>query len=223
MDKNLRDHVVFDFDRAARTGVPEAVFCESKPREVLERLLSSFSESSASPVLFTRLDADVFHACDPAVCAAYDYDDVSRTAFAKRLSEKHSGRVAVVAAGAADAFVTFEAARTLQFMNIPHTVFEDCGVAGLWRLQKNLEAINQHQLIIVIAGMEAALGSVLAGLSTRPIIAVPTSVGYGVCRKGETALHALLSSCSPGLTVVNIDNGFGAACAAAKTLNSFGF
>lgn len=107
-------------------------------------------------------------------------------------------------------------------MNIPFQVFEDCGVAGLWRLESKIEEINRHRIIIAVAGMEAALGSVLAGLTSRPIIGVPTSVGYGVCDGGKTALNSLLACCSPGLSVVNIDNGFGAACTAAKTLSSFG-
>ena len=94
-------------------------------------------------------------------------------------------------------------------MNIPFQVFEDCGVAGLWRLENKIEEINRHRIIIAVAGMEAALGSVLAGLTSRPIIGVPTSVGYGVCDGGKTALNSLLACCSPGLSVVNIDNGFG--------------
>ena len=128
-----------------------------------------------------------------------------------------------MSAGTADGFVTWEAARTLEFMNIPFQVFEDCGVAGLWRLQSRIEEINRHHVIIAVAGMEAALGSVLAGLTSRPIIGVPTSVGYGVCDGGKTALNSLLACCSPGLSVVNIDNGFGAACTAAKTFSSFGY
>lgn len=140
----------------------------------------------------------------------------------QKLNQEHQGSVAVVSAGTADGFVTWEAARTLEFMNIPYQVFEDCGVAGLWRLESKIEEINRHRIIIAVAGMEAALGSVLAGLTSRPIIGVPTSVGYGVCDGGKTALNSLLACCSPGLSVVNIDNGFGAACTAAKTLSSFG-
>lgn len=101
--------------------------------------------------------------------------------------------MAVVSAGTADGFVTWEAARTLEFMNIPYQVFEDCGVAGLWRLESKIEEINRHRIIIAVAGMEAALGSVLAGLTSRPIIGVPTSVGYGVCDGGKLPSIA----CSP--------------------------
>ncbi|MFR8252757.1 MAG: AIR carboxylase family protein [Parasutterella sp.] len=93
--------------------------------------------------------------------------------FAKKLNQEHQGSVAVVSAGTADGFVTWEAARTLEFMNIPYQVFEDCGVAGLWRLESKIEEINRHRIIIAVAGMEAALGSVLAGLTSRPIIGVP--------------------------------------------------
>ena len=180
------------------------------------------SQADAPAILFTRLSEEVFSSCPAEVSRHYSFDSLARIAFCKKLDQEHQGSVAVVSAGTADGFVTWEAARTLEFMNIPYQVFEDCGVAGLWRLESKIEEINRHRIIIAVAGMEAALGSVLAGLASRPITGVPTSVGYGVCDGGKTALNSLLACCSPGLSVVNIDNGFGAACTAAKTLSSFG-
>ena len=173
--------------------------------------MKEFSQADAPAILFTRLSEEVFSSCPAEVSRHYCFDSLARTAFCKKLNQEHQGSVAVVSA-----------ARTLEFMNIPYQVFEDCGVAGLWRLESKIEEINRHRIIIAVAGMEAALGSVLAGLTSRPIIGVPTSVGYGVCDGGKTALNSLLACCSPGLSVVNIDNGFGAACTAAKTLSSFG-
>jgi NCAIR mutase (PurE)-related protein len=127
--------------------------------------------------------------------------------------------VAVVSAGSADAFVTWEAARTLDYLGLGCTVYEDSGVAGLWRLAGRLDEINAHQVVIVVAGLDAALASVLGGLTPRPVFAVPTSVGYGQAQAGLAALNSMLVSCSPGLGVFNIDNGYGAACAAARVIN----
>ncbi len=98
-------------------------------------------------------------------------------------------------------------------------IFEDCGVAGLWRLAHHLEQINDHDAVIVVAGMEGALASVVGGLCPRPIFAVPTSIGYGVSSGGKAALDGMLASCAPGISCLNIDNGYGAACAAARVVN----
>lgn len=212
--------VNFDFERQQRTSLPEAVYCQGKSRPVVLSLLKEFSQKG-KPVLFTRLDKELFFSAGKDVCSLYKYDEVSRTAYTEPLKQNAEGSVAIVSAGTSDAFVAQEAAKTLEFLSIKHTVFQDCGVAGLWRLQNNLERINQHSLVIAIAGMEAALTSVLAGLTPRFIIGVPTSVGYGVCEGGKTALNSMLACCSPGVSVVNIDNGFGAACCAAKILCSF--
>lgn len=100
-------------------------------------------------------------------------------------------------------------------------MFEDCGVAGLWRIQKALPEIEEHDIVIAVAGLDGALISVLGGLVKAPLLAVPTSVGYGMAKHGESALSSMLISCSSGISVFNIDNGFGAACAAARILNMF--
>ena len=214
------DHgILFDHARTARIGLPEAVFCEGKPFEALVELLSSFGRGSGHPVLFTRLAPDVFARVPAEIRAEYDYHPLSRTAFGDALPPKGKGRVAVISAGTADGFVAWEAARTLAYLGIGQKLFEDCGVAGLWRLAERLEEINTFDAVIVVAGLDAALVSVMGGLTPKPIFGVPTSVGYGAAQGGRAALASMLSSCAPGVGIMNIDNGYGAACAAARVVN----
>lgn len=213
------ERVLFDHDRAARIGLPEAVFCQSKSLDVLAELLNAHGRDSGRPVLFTRLAADVFSSLPAAVQSQVDYHELSRTAFGLALPRNGRGRVAIVSAGTADGPVTWEAARTLEYLGITHTVYEDSGVAGLWRVASRLEEINSHDVIIVVAGLDAALASVMGGLTPKPVVAVPTSVGYGMARQGESALSSMLVSCAPGVSVMNIDNGYGAACSAARIVN----
>jgi pyridinium-3,5-biscarboxylic acid mononucleotide synthase len=127
-----------------------------------------------------------------------------------------TGPVAIVMAGTSDLPVGRETARTLAFAGQPFREYTDIGVAGLWRLLEKIEDIRSSPVVIVAAGMDAALVSVVGGLVSSPVIALPTSVGYGVAEGGATALHAALASCAPGISVVNIDNGYGAACAALR-------
>ena len=215
------DHgILFDHARTARIGLPEAVFCEGKPREALLELLHHFGRNQGHPILFTRLEEDIFRHLPADLQARYDYHALSRTAFGERIPDYPHGQVAVVSAGTADGFVTWEAARTLTYLGIRNTVFEDCGVAGLWRLADHIPGINAHDVIIVVAGLDAALASVVGGLTPRPVFCVPTSVGYGVAGRGTTALNSMLASCAPGLGILNIDNGYGAACAAARVLHA---
>ncbi len=210
--------ILFDYGRTARIGLPEAVFCEKKNPDTLRILLERFANGDP-PILFTRLAESIFSQMPAHIIAAYNYDQPSRTAFAAKMERRGRGSVAVISAGAADAAVAGEAARTLEYLGIDFTLFEDCGISALWRLTDRLEAINRHQAIIVIAGMEGALASVVGGLCPRPIFAVPTSVGYGVSLGGMAALNGMLASCAPGIGVLNIDNGYGAACAAARVVN----
>ena len=210
--------VLFDFARTGRIGLPEAVFCQGKPLNVLIDLLRRFS-SGKPPILFTRLASDVWQGLPQDARASYDHDALSSMAFAARMPKNDKGKVAIVSAGAADAPVSHEAARTLDYLGITNTIFEDCGVAGLWRLAHHLEQINDHDAVIVVAGMEGALASVVGGLCPRPIFAVPTSIGYGVSSGGKAALDGMLASCAPGISCLNIDNGYGAACAAARVVN----
>jgi hypothetical protein len=150
---------------------------------------------------------------------ALDYDAGTRTAILGGLpAARDAGRVAIVCGGTSDLPVAREAERTLAFAGEAATLLADVGVAGLWRLMERLDDIRRHRVVIAVAGMEGALFSVLAGLVPCAVIAVPTSVGYGVAEGGRAALHAALASCASGLAVVNIDNGFGAAHAALRIL-----
>ena len=207
-----------DWERAARTGVSEAVLCESKTAAQIDAI-ASHALALGRALLFTRLGPRKRERLAPAVREALDYEPVSRTAILGALRPAAAtGRVAIVAAGTSDLGVAREAERTLRFAGEQATVLADVGVAGLWRLMEHVEALRAHRVVIVVAGMEGALFSVLAGLVPGVVVAVPTSVGYGVGRGGRTALHAALASCASGLAVVNIDNGFGAAHAALRVL-----
>ena len=211
--------IKFDHTRKARIGLPESVFCEHKSAAMLDEIITQLVEDTARPTLFTRLDAAKFAALDPALAARLDYHPLSRTAFLNGVHDDQGpGRVAIITAGTSDLPVAWEALRTLEHLGLQSTLIPDVGVAGLWRLQEKLEEINTHQVIIALAGMDGAMISVIAGLTSRPVIGVPTSVGYGVSAQGLVALNSMLASCSPGVVVVNIDNGYGAACAASRVL-----
>jgi len=212
-------NVEFDYFRCHRIELPECVFCESKDAGILAQLLAELDEKAGHPVLLTRLSAQKRKALGAKWSRKLDYHALSRTAFLGGTFPRHGrASAAVVTAGSADLSTAWEAARTLEYLGIGSRVFADIGVAGLWRLEKYLDAIQKHDLIIAVAGMDAAIISVLGGLTARPVIAVPTSVGYGVAEGGRTALHSMLASCAPGIPVMNIDNGYGAACAAFRIL-----
>jgi len=208
--------VVFDHDRPRRIGMPEAVMCLGKSDEQLDAVLRALRPDT--PVLLTRMDAHQYELVAAAVGDALDYDAASGTTFLHgRLPARH-GTVAVVTAGTSDLAVAGEAVRTCEFMGITTTTYADVGVAGLWRLQERIAEIDRADVVIVVAGMDGALASVVGGLLAAPVIGVPTSTGYGAARDGETALHSMLTSCAQGVLVTNIDNGFGAACAAVRML-----
>ena len=212
--------VVFDYARMQRIGLPEAVMCEGKPPGTLDRLVSEFSERSGGPVLFTRLGESTWQRLDAATSARLDYDPLSRTAFyGGTHPARDDFRTAVVTAGTSDLAVAHEAMRTLRFLGLPTLLVADVGVAGPWRLQQRLPEIHAQDAIIVVAGGDAALATVLGGSSPHFVVAVPTSVGYGVATGGQAALHSMLASCAAGVPVMNIDNGFGAACAVARVAN----
>lgn len=215
----MSETVRFDHRRPSRIGLPESVYCEGKDDDTLESLFIKFAQNDTDPILFTRLSSARFHKLSQELQAAYDYDPISGTAWHQTCEPRNSCQVAIVSAGTSDASVVHEAARTLKYLGWTVRCFEDCGVAGLWRLQEALPEINNCDVVIAVAGMDAALVSVLGGLTSLPIIAVPTSVGYGVSQGGHAALTSMLSSCAPGICVMNIDNGYGAACAAARLLN----
>jgi NCAIR mutase (PurE)-related protein len=213
------DHTRYDFARPQRIGMPEAVLCEGKDSAVLAKLIEELCERPEHPVLFTRLDNARYLQFSDHVRTPLEYDPLSRTATLHGSLAMQPGRVALLTAGTADLGVAKEAQRTLHFMGYTTNLFADVGVAGLWRLMENLDAIQQHEVVIVIAGMDAALLAVVGGLISQPVIGVPTSTGYGVSSGGQSALHAMLGSCAQGMVVMNIDNGFGAACAAVRMLS----
>ena len=200
--------------------MPEAVLCSAKTDTQLVMIVDDLRDAGASSLL-TRLPADRL-ARLPELATVLDHDPISQTAILGAPLAPRPGVVAIVAAGTSDQQVAAEASRTLAYSGVESRSFIDVGVAGLWRLEARLPEIREADIAIVVAGMDAALVSVLGGLLAAPIVAVPTSVGYGVAEGGSTALHSSLASCAQGVTVVNIDNGFGAACAAVRMLSLLG-
>ena len=205
-----------DHHRALRTGLPEAVFGENKSADQLVEILAALLRTD-SVVLATRVDADKAAAVR-ARLAGLAYHPVARILTG---NDRHipvgraSGTVVIVTAGTSDLPVAEEARITLHMFGHPVETVYDAGVAGIHRILAHSALLQQGRVIIVVAGMEGALPSVVAGMTGAPVIAVPTSVGYGAGAGGWSALLGMLNSCSPGLAVVNIDNGFGAACMAA--------
>ena len=204
-----------DHHRALRTGLPEAVFGENKSADQLVEILAALLRTD-SVVLATRVDADKAAAVR-ARLAGLAYHPAARILTG---NDRHipvgraSGTVVIVTAGTSDLPVAEEARITLHMFGHPVETVYDAGVAGIHRILAHSALLQQGRVIIVVAGMEGALPSVVAGMTGAPVIAVPTSVGYGAGAGGWSALLGMLNSCSPGLAVVNIDNGFGAACMA---------
>lgn len=213
------EEIKLDLKRRERIGFGEAILCAHKSVVQIERILE-LAADAGSPSLLTRLSAAQYSEFRTGISERLDYEPVSKTAFFDYVAcgEPLGNRVVVVAAGTSDAGPAREALRTLEFNGVVATPIFDVGVAGLWRLMERLDGIRKHDIVIAVAGMDAALVSVLGGLVSQPIIAVPTSTGYGAARNGETALAASLASCAAGVTVCNIDNGYGAACAALRIL-----
>ena len=210
------DMLIYDRNRADRIGLPEAIFCLNKHADDVVRIVEHLDASGVGPVLLTRMCEQQYEAASSRTDAALDYDALSQTAFLNGTLQERNARVGIVAAGTSDRSVALEAARTLQFLGISSRLHVDVGVAGLWRLLDRVDELRSEQALIVVAGMDAALASVVGGLVACPVVGVPTSTGYGAARGGETALNAMLASCAQGVLVTNIDNGFGAACAAAR-------
>jgi pyridinium-3,5-biscarboxylic acid mononucleotide synthase len=207
-----------DFQRGARIGLDEAVLCAGKSQAHLAGILDRVAERDGA-ILMTRLDPAAHESLPAAHRARIDYDALSQTGFFGTVAPPtRTGRVAIVGAGTSDLRVSREAARTLAFAGVRATEIHDVGVAGIWRLMERVPDIVRHPVVIAVAGMDAALISVLGGLVPGIVVGVPTSTGYGVANRGQSALHAALASCAPGVPVMNIDNGYGAACAALRAL-----
>jgi len=204
-----------DTHRALRKGFPEVVFGQGKTPPQIESIVQKLAEASHA-VLVTRVEPEA--AADiQSRMPELAYHPLARCLLWQGSTELHTGgKVCVVSAGTSDMPVAEEAAVTAEVMGNHVERIYDVGVAGLHRLLASLERLQQAEVLIVVAGMEGALPSVVAGLVSQPIIAVPTSVGYGASFNGLAALLGMLTSCGSGVTVVNIDNGFGAAFAASQ-------
>jgi pyridinium-3,5-biscarboxylic acid mononucleotide synthase len=204
-----------DLDREARTGAPEAVYAEGKtPVQTTAILRALHAAHPHRAVLATRLSADTISHLREHLPEA-EIDELARCCVVGPLPEPR-GRVTVVAAGTSDLPVAREAATTACVYGADVEEISDVGVAGLHRLISVKDRLSDADCLIVVAGMEGALPSVVGGLSGVPLVAVPTSVGYGASFGGIAALLAMLNSCAPGVTVVNIDNGYGAGVFAAR-------
>lgn len=208
-----------DHHRALRQGFPEVIFCPGKTPAQIAAIAKSLHERGA-PVLATRATPEMFEAVQAVVATAI-YHDVARIIAAPgEQPPQLQGKVGVICAGTTDIPVAEEAACTLEAMGAEVLRVFDAGVAGLHRLLHFREEMQGCAALIAVAGMEGAMPSVIGGLVDVPVIAVPTSVGYGAAFGGVAALLGMLNSCANGVAVVNIDNGFGAAAFAAKLLNS---
>jgi pyridinium-3,5-biscarboxylic acid mononucleotide synthase len=201
--------LTLDLDRLQRQGFPEFVYGQGKTREQTVAALRGL-HAAHGYALATRVAEDL--------AMGGHYDPLSRIYRIDQMPSR-SGKPCVISAGTSDTPVAEEAAQTLDFLGYQTQRIHDVGVAGLHRLLQRLDEIRIADVVIVVAGMEGALPSVMGGLLSQPIIAVPTSVGYGTSFQGIAALLGMLNSCSSGITVVNIDNGFGAALAAHRILN----
>lgn len=213
---NPEPHSTLDLGRLARQGFPEVVYCQSKTTEQIItnlRLLADLNGRAFGTRLQPERADEVLNAIPEAI-----YDALARTIAIGGFPNSGHRSVAVISAGTSDLPVAMEAASTLAFLGHMVLHFNDIGVAGIHRLHARIDEIRRAQIVIVVAGMEGALPSVLGGLVAAPVIAVPTSVGYGAAFEGLAALLGMLNSCAAGLTVVNIDNGFGAAIAAHRIL-----
>lgn len=199
-----------DHHRALRRGFPEVIFCQGKTPPQIITIFKSLAQGQ--DVLATRVTPEI-HEAIAAEIENIEYNEVARTVFLrykKKPELKTDKQILICTAGTADIPVAEEAAVTAEVMRNPVARLYDVGVAGLHRLLNNKDALDKANVLVVVAGMDGILPTVVSGLMNKPVIAVPTSVGYGANFQGLAPLLTMLNSCSPGVTVVNIDNGFGA-------------
>ena len=203
-----------DHHRKLRSGFGETIFCQGKPDPYLKEIFLKFYERDGE-VLGTRASKEQYELIRSLVPAAV-YDPISRIVKVEKPDKEHVGCVAVCTGGTADIPVAEEAAQTAEYFGTKVDRVYDVGVAGIHRLLSQRERISKANCIIAVAGMEGALGTVIAGLADAPVIAVPTSVGYGASFHGLSALLTMINSCANGISVVNIDNGYGAGYIATQ-------
>lgn len=198
-----------DFHRELRRGFPEVVYCAGKTKEQVVAIVRNLAAKADHNILATRAGREVYEAVAAEV-AGSEYHDIARLIIIRRGPQEKRGCIAVLSAGTSDMPVAEEAALTAEAMGNRVERIYDAGVAGIHRLLNYRDTLLAARVLIVVAGMEGALPSVVGGLVDKPVIAVPTSVGYGASFGGLAPLLAMLNSCASGVSVVNIDNGFGA-------------
>lgn len=203
-----------DTHRKIRTGVNEVVFCQGKSDEYLVNIYKKLYDTDGE-VFGTRATEHQFEIVK-SVIPEIEYDNVSKILKAVNKDKKTVGNIAVCTAGTADISVAEEAAQTAEFLGSSVTRIYDVGVSGIHRLLSKIDDIRKANCVVVVAGMEGALASVIGGLVDKPVIAVPTSVGYGASFEGLSALLTMINSCANGISVVNIDNGYGAGYIASQ-------
>lgn len=203
-----------DSHREIRSGFPEVIFCSGKPDEYLVSIYKKMYEANGE-AFGTRADARQFELVREVI-PGISYDEVSHILKIEKEGKERSGKIAVCTAGTADIPVAEEAAQTAEFFGSAVERIYDVGVSGIHRLFSRLDTIQEANCVVAVAGMEGALASVIGGLVSNPVIAVPTSIGYGAGMKGLSALLTMVNSCANGIAVVNIDNGYGAGYMATQ-------
>lgn len=207
-------HTRLDVDRPRRIGMPEAVYAGAKTADQCVAIVETLLDTSDDPVIVTHATGDQHQ----ALLRLKPAGDWGRTLTWRHAPLREVAPVAIVSGGTSDQPVVDECAATLTAMGVPAHTHRDVGVAGLHRLMDVVPSLGEASVVVAVAGMEASLPTVLAGLVGAPIIGVPTSAGYGSSLEGITAMLSMLASCAPGIAVVGIDNGYGAACAALRML-----
>ncbi|MBP06106.1 MAG: 1-(5-phosphoribosyl)-5-amino-4-imidazole-carboxylate carboxylase [Chloroflexi bacterium] len=203
-----KDFAEIDLDREMRTGFPEVIFGETKtPKQ--SALIAEKIYKKSDLFLITRTNDETYTEVKKLIPQA-KYDEVAKMIFCTKKEQKISGKISVVNAGTSDIPIAREAEITATLMGVEVESINDVGVTGIHRILSKVESIRKSDCIVVVAGMEGALPTVVAGLVDKPVIAVPTSVGFGTGEKGYSALLTMLNSCAPGISVVNIDAGFSA-------------
>ena len=221
-DGKIDGFLDLDLDRARRRGAPEAVVCDAKSVPQVAAIAAEYARLDAEgheglgPVLFTRADAARAEAILAALPGAFHDAEARLLAWPAAPPEPTGGLVIVACAGTSDLPVAREAELTARYLGRPTRLIADIGIAGLHRLQSRLPELREAACVVVAAGMDGALPTVVAGQIGAPVVALPTSVGYGVASGGVTAALTMLSACAPGIGVVNIDNGYGAGHLAAQ-------
>ena len=210
----------YDFDRQNRIGLIEAIWGEHKSVEQLKKVAQEVLNKGEF-VFITRINESKARCLQDIYSNAVFIENANCLVIGENVNKiKSEKTVAIVSGGSSDLKVSLEVKAALEIYGISCETFIDVGVAGVHRLFSQLDKIKEHDLIIVCAGMEGALATVIGGLLPQPIIGVPVSVGYGVSKDGMVALNSMLASCSPGIMVMNIDNGYGAAMAALRIIKS---